>query len=185
MSTTADFPFADTPAARILSSALEQMKARTGKSLRQVGKELGYRQAVVLSHMASGRVPIPIDRVPSLAAGLAVDEQAFLRAVLRQRHPNVEWAAPPDDQSASSSTSFLMAKELTAGRHINELNPGQRAVIREAAADGQAERRWLTVHEVAAIELLRSLRPSLKRDGLGSADQQALKRALETAGSLT
>lgn len=178
MSNSDDFPFADTPAARMLSSGLQQVKVRTGKSLRQVGKDLGYRQAVVLSHMASGRVPIPIDRVPSLAAGLEMDQQAFLAAVLRQRHPTVDWADAGGGAEGSDTTKLFMATDITAGRHIDELSPGQRAVIREAAADGKAERRWLTVHEVGAIELLRSLRPSLARNGLGRADHHAIESAL-------
>lgn len=172
-----DFPFADTLARRLLDQGLKLAMARKGVSLRQLGAELGYKQAVVLSHMASGRVPIPIDRAPVLAEALEIDPRTFLAAVVKQRHPEVDWslmkAEPVDD------ATFTLATELTGGRSLDELNPGQRRVIREAAADSMAQSRWLTPHEVAAVNLLRELRPGILEHGLGKGDREALRAALE------
>lgn len=150
--------------------------ARKGVSLRQLGKELGYKQAVALSHMASGRVPIPIDRAPLLAEALEIDPRIFLEAVLQQRHPEVDWSIMKAE--SEQETTFALATEMTGGRSFEELNPGQRRVIREAAADSMAPNRWLTPHEVAAVNLLRELRPGIAEHGLGKADREALRAAL-------
>lgn len=57
------YQWADTAAAKMLLSGLERARDQMGLSVRQLAKSLGYKQAVVLSHMATGRAPIPIDRV--------------------------------------------------------------------------------------------------------------------------
>ncbi|CAN5469811.1 hypothetical protein BH10PSE14_BH10PSE14_27410 [soil metagenome] len=177
-----EYPYADTAAARLLQVGIQATIARQGTSLRQLGKRLGYKQPVVLSHMASGRVPIPIDRAPSLAGALEIDPHAFLAAVLDQRHPDVDWRAFAGRGTETGSTEHLMATQLTGGRAIDELTPGQRAVIREAAADPQAQRRWLSVHEVGVMEELRKLRPAMEREGLGVADRRAINDALRDRG---
>lgn len=171
-----DFPFADTMAQRLLAQGLQLVMARKGVSLRQLGKELGYKQAVVLSHMASGRVPIPIDRAVLLAEALEIDPRVFLAAVVQQRHPEVDWSLMKD--GSKEGATFNLATELTGGRSLGELTPGQRRVIREAAADGMAQSRWLTPHEVAAVDLLRELRPGIAEHGLGQGDREALRAAL-------
>ncbi|RYY28379.1 MAG: XRE family transcriptional regulator [Sphingomonadales bacterium] len=172
-----DFPYLDTQAARMLASGIQRASVRDGISLRQLGKRLGYKQAVVLSHMASGRVPIPIDRAQDLATTLEVDPKMFLAAVLDQRHPDVDWALITGMHDTAGST-FHLAADLTGGRAVDELTPGQRAVMREVAADPQASRRWLSVHEVEAVEMLRELRPTMVREGLGPGDRRALRDAL-------
>ncbi|AOW22837.1 hypothetical protein AVM11_11530 [Sphingomonas melonis TY] len=177
MSKPDDFPYVDTRATRMLAEALQRTMAEDGLSLRQLGKELGYKQAVVLSHMASGRVPIPVDRSASLARSLNIDPQAFLTAVLEQRHPDVDWTllAPGESEDVHR---FSMMADLTGGRAYDELTPGQRKVMREAAADNRAERRWLTPHEVSAIELLRTLRPAMVEHGLDQRDREMLRSTL-------
>lgn len=172
-----DFPFADTAAARMLSAGLQHSSVRRGISLRQHGKALGYKQAVVLSHMANGRVPIPIDRAVELAKALDIDPSAFLSAVVAQRHPDVDWALLNPVDESLDRTSLIT--EFTGGRALDELTPGQRGVIREATADPQAERRWLSLHELAAIELLREFRPAMVKHGLGRSDCDALIAALK------
>lgn len=171
-----DYPFADTMAQRLLAQGLQLVMARKGVSLRQLGKELGYKQAVVLSHMASGRVPIPIDRAVLLAEALEIDPRVFLAAVVQQRHPEVDWSLMKD--GSEEGATFTLATELTGGRSLEELTPGQRRVIREAAADGMAQSRWLTPHEVATVDLLRELRPGIAEHGLGKGDREALRAAL-------
>ena len=53
------YAYADSDAARMLASGLQRASEERGLSIRQLGKLLKYKQAVVLSHMATGRVPIP------------------------------------------------------------------------------------------------------------------------------
>ena len=59
-----DYPLKETVATRMLAKALEDAARDRDLSQRQIARQLGYKGSVVLSHMALGRVPIPIDRVP-------------------------------------------------------------------------------------------------------------------------
>ena len=43
---------------------------------------------------------------------------------------------------------------------------------------GQAARRWLSVHEIGAIELLREPRPDLACQGMTAVDREAVHAAL-------
>ena len=83
------FPFADTDAAIMFRSALERHVRRKKTSIRKLASELGYKQSTVLSHMASGRVPIPIERAIVFADHLDLARSQFLTAVMKQRHPDV------------------------------------------------------------------------------------------------
>lgn len=181
MSQPTDFPLVDTTATRMLADGLRRAMIHRGLSLRQLGKELGYKQAVVLSHMASGRVPIPIDRSPALAQHLNIDPKAFLAAVLQQRHPDVDWSLLASYDLDAGVHHRSVPGDLTGGRTYDELTPGQRKVMREAAADNRAERRWLTPHEVSAIELLRAIRPEIVEHGLERSDREAVRAALVAA----
>ena len=57
-----DFPHADLLRLECWLMACVRLRLKRDASVRQLGKNLGYSQAVVLSHMANGRVPIPLDR---------------------------------------------------------------------------------------------------------------------------
>lgn len=172
-----DFPLARTAATRMLAEGIQHTLSREGISLRSLGKEFGYKQAVVLSHMASGRVPIPIDRSIAFAERLGIDPTAFLTAVLEQRHPDIDWSRLGIQDHNDTNRFFLMT-DLTGGREHDELTPGQRKVMREVAADNRAERRWLSPHEISAIELLREWRPAMVEYGLSPADREVLRTCL-------
>ena len=161
----------------MLSEALSRASRERGLSLRQVGKQLGYKQAVVLSHMTSGRVPIPIDRAEAIAEALEIEPKAFLKAVLKQRHPDVSWALLGVDEGQADE--FTKELALCLGMPISELNQDQRAVMREVAAELRPRRRWLSVHELGAIEALRDLRPHLSIEGLSPTDLAALRSSLQ------
>ena len=133
------YQWADTVAARMLFSAIERAKEQRGLSVRQAAKLLGYKQAVVLSHMASGRAPIPIDRAEEIARVFEVSPPQFLSAVLEQRHPEVNWKLISD--SALSSDENNLADELEIIR-----------ILREVVAEPRPSRRWLSVHELPIVE---------------------------------
>lgn len=176
-----DYPLAQTPAARMLAAGLQRASEERGLSLRTVGKLLNYRQAVVLSHMAMGRVPIPIDRAEDLAGVLGLDKKAFLAAVVEQRHPKVDWSLLSGVGAKQSGDAGALAQDLEAivGRPIAQLTREHRKVMREVVADPHPERRWLTIHEVPAIETLRKHRRNLREGGLDQADRLALEQALK------
>lgn len=169
--------FSETKACKMLAAAIKRAGDERGVSLRQIGKLLRYKQAVVLSHMALGRVPIPIDRAEDLAQVLEMNPAAFLAAVVEQRHPDVDWSllgAVQTDLKGSLPSEI----EAILGGPLDQLSANQRRVMREAAADPQAHRRWLSIHEVPTIEMLRARRPKLGLDGLSEAELISIADAL-------
>lgn len=176
-----EFPYDSTTAARMLTNALRIAALEYGLSLRAAGKRLGYKQPVVLSHMATGRVPIPIDRAVDIAEVLHLKPRDFLGAVLRQRHPEIPWdeVLASDRPPPGSAAELVWSIEAAAGKPVAELNAEQLRVMREVAAAPDAARRWLTVHEVPVIEMLRRVRPDLPTSGIDQADTGAIEALLE------
>lgn len=169
-----NYPLVDTAAARMLSQSLARAKEERGISVRQLGKQLGYKQAVVLSHMANGRVPIPIDRAEELADALYLDKKSFLQAVVQQRHPTVSWHLLSGTAQSSGSDGLAQELEAILGAPLKNLTKEQRGVMREVAADPHPRRRWLSVHEVPAVQELRTIYPDMKREGIPASDLSAM-----------
>lgn len=168
--------YRDTEAARMFSAGLRRTAAEQGISQREIAKSLGYKQSVVLSHMALGRVPIPIERAAQFAEHLHLDARTFLAAVLKQRYPEIDWKTSlREDETELRATHLAQSIEAIACRPIDQLAPEQMRVMREVAADPHAERRWLSVHEVQAIDLLRRLLPKIASDGLSREDQNLIE----------
>lgn len=174
-----EYPLADTTAARMLSEGLARAKHEQGLSIRQIGKQMGYKTAVVLSHMALGRAPIPIDRAEELAETLKIDKATFLQAVVKQRHPDVSWHLLAEGRGSSASDNLANELEAVLGCPLKDLLNEQRAVMREVAAEPRPRRRWLTVHELHAVEVLRAAIPDMQTEGVPSADLTAIKALLE------
>lgn len=173
-----DYPLADTSAARMLSEGLARVKHERGLSIRQIGKQMNYKTSVVLSHMASGRVPIPIDRSEEIAAIIGLDKRAFLLAVLHQRHPDVSWNMLTG-QSTSEKIEYIQYElESALGRPLSELTAEQRTIMREVAAEQAPARRWLSVHELHAVEVLRRLYPTIRTEGVPGIDLGAIEALL-------
>lgn len=166
----------DSAAARMLAAGLARASQERGLSLRKVGSLLGYKQAVVLSHMTTGRVPIPIDRAEDIARILEIDPAAFLQAVVKQRHPDVSWELLGNQDEGGGEIVHELAVSL--GKSLRELSQEQRAVMREVAAEQRPRRRWLSVHEMTALDALRELRPDIVSQGLEASDLAAIREAL-------
>lgn len=174
-----DYPLANTPAARMLAEGLARAKEERGMSVRSIGKQMGYKTAVVLSHMATGRVPIPIDRGAELADILKLDEDAFLFAILQQRHPDIDWVRLFRRPSSSGDDGLAMELEAVLGARLRDLTQEQRAVMREVAGERFPRRRWLSVHELGIVTRLRERFPELTTDGLDQADLVRVMSAIE------
>lgn len=182
-SSSGDYPLKGTTAQRMLSEALDRAQRDKQQSQRFVAAQLGYKSSVVMSHMASGRVPIPIDRAVDFARYLGMDQNTFLLAVLEQRFPDVDFkrllssmkgkAAP-----ANVSTSALADElEALAGKPLDELPIGIIKVLREVVQDEQrAPRRWIAPHEMALLDQVRKFAP----DGLTPAQNKALTDCLQS-----
>ncbi|MBX7488720.1 hypothetical protein K3177_09350 [Qipengyuania sp. GH25] len=174
-----DYPLAETLAARMLSEALARAKDEDGLSVRQIGKLMNYKTAVVLSHMATGRVPIPIDRAPELAEILKLDRDRFLSAVLQQRHPDIDWGRLFKRTTFSGEDGLAMELEAVLGSKLKDLTQEQRAVMREVAGERSPRRRWLSVHELGMVTMLRERFPEMTTDGLDQADMVKIMSAIE------
>ena len=170
----------ESAAAKMLSAALRRASDERGLSLRQLAKMMGYKQAVVLSHMSLGRVPIPLDRAEQFADVLGLDKPTFLRAVLEQRHPEVEWSLLTGAAVDQASGTDPLAEELQVilGSALKELSVSQRQILREVANDREAARRWLSIHELPVMELVRQWRPEVEDQGLSGDDRVSLKSFL-------
>ena len=156
-----DHPYATTPAARLLSAALRRKADEERVSVRTIGKALGYKHAVVLSHMANGRVPIPVDRAPEIARAIGLPEREFLLAVLCQRHKDVDWSL-----ITSGSDEFADELEAIGGIPLSTFSAEHRRVMREVVADPRPQRRWLTLAELPLVEAIRDAAPRLRSEGV-------------------
>jgi transcriptional regulator with XRE-family HTH domain len=181
-----DYPLAGSEATRMLAEGLKQAEEEKGLSQRSIAKLLNYKSSVVLSHMALGRVPIPIDRAMDIARLLKLDQSRFLLAVLQQRHPEIDFirllgaGTKPGTKAAQAArnarASFVLDDlEAIAGRQLDELSTEKVNILREVVGDPNPSRRWLSYHELPAIEVIRQVQPS----GLAPADRAKLREFME------
>jgi hypothetical protein len=168
-----DFEYADSAAARMLFQGLRRASSERGLSVRQIGKNLNYKQAVVLSHWASGRVPIPLDRAVEVARAVGLPEREFLLAVMEQRHPEVEW-----ELVTSLKDDFLQDLEAIAGEPLSMLSTEHRQVMKEVVAEAQPQRRWLTLGELPVMEAIRAQAPYVRSDGLPRREVEQVAKAI-------
>lgn len=178
------YPYKNTRAAIVLSRAIDAKSP--GTSLREMAGLLGYRSAVVLSHMRTGRLPIPVDRARDIAEMVGLNEQEFLMAVLEQRYPRIDFTSALDTRKrareAETKCDTGLAAELAtlSGRSLDDLEPECVGVLREVVSDRHPRRRWLSVAEAGLIDVVRTARPDLARDGLTAGQAAALAKALNT-----
>ena len=169
------FHYGDTDAARMLRSGLNRQKAN-GVSLRAVAKKLRYAQATVLSHMANGRVAVPIERATQIARAVEIDEREFLAAAVAQRAPEAK-----NLLGQGYETAFGLVAEIAmiAGTPPDQLTDEQKAVIREVAGDASPRRRWLSLAELRAVTVIREAKPNFRLNGLSAADLNFIQAGLD------
>lgn len=170
------YPFFDTAAQQMLDTGLKQTQLETGLNQHQIAKErLGYKTSVVLSHMARGRVPIPVDRAKDLAAALNLDSGAFQLAVLEQRFPHLDFRNLFNPTFSSDRTVARL--EAIAGCSLDALPEATIQVLQEVVAARSPRRRWLAPAELATMEFVRGLRPESPQSGLSDQERQAITEA--------
>ncbi len=123
--------------------------------------------------MANGRMAIPLDRAPQLAMALGLDVRQFTKAVIKQRYPSVTAVLEHEAEEHSERLSLLQLATGAAGSE--PITPDRLRIISEVVRDKRPEERWLAINEIAAVRMLRELRPS----GLDHADIGLLRAALE------
>jgi hypothetical protein len=144
-----------------------QHQKERGVSLRSIARRLGYKQAAVLSHMAHGRVAVPLERALDIAREVDLNPREFLAAAVSQRTPEAH-----DLLSGSGFEAFGLANELAliAGGSSSDLSDEQLSVMREVASDPRPRRRWLSVAELQAVTAIREARPDFRERGLSGSD---------------
>lgn len=163
-------PYALTAAAQMLQRGLRTASDERGISLREIGRRLNYKQPVVLSHMAAGRVPIPLDRAPAIAEEVGLPQATFLLAVLQQRHPDIDWQL-----ITGTTDAFASELERTAGKPLSALSSAHHQVLKDVVRDSDPESRWLSIPEISAVDFLRELFPQVRTGGLSASDRQFLR----------
>lgn len=175
-----DYPLANSEACRMIAKAFEDAAKdpNRGWSQRYIAKTLGYKTSVVLSHMANGRAPIPVDRAVDIARLLKMDNGAFLMAVLEQRHPDIDFkrifaSLSRSGKSAAPVSGSILLEELEAiaGMSLDDLPVQTVNVLREIIADRNGARRVLRMSEVPLIEHIRKAHP----EGLSPADMRKVQ----------
>lgn len=164
-----------TRAQLMLEEAVKSAQER-GISQRQIAAELGYKSSVVLSHMASGRAPIPVDRATQIARLLEIDEKRFLLAVLEQRFPDVDFRDLLEMRLTSERT--VQKFELAAGCSLAELPSETLRLVEEIVSLRNPRARWCSLQEAEVMELIRRVRPTVSDKGLSEFDLARLEEAL-------
>lgn len=167
-STPDSFLYADSAATIMLRSALDRYTAAPGKSLRKLGIELGYKNAVILSHMSLGRVPIPLDRADEFARVLDMNAAEFVAKVLLQRHPN-----------AYQALQLAPAPSATQGFPIPPQTSEHERIALEVLRDFRPQQRWLTIPECLAVERIRNAKPTFSTEGLTNDELERVVGALQ------
>lgn len=170
------FPYVDTDAAQILRSALDQYVRRKKSSLRKLAKELGYKQSTMFSHMANGRIAIPIDRATELADVLEIPRAVFVSAVVKQRYPEAF-----DALAAGADSSGLQMDLAGVSASDPRLTKMQQKILHELLRDTCPEERWLAASEVALVKFLRTEVPQVFDEHVTGARLRALKAAIQSA----
>jgi len=185
-----DYPYAHTKATKMLSDAIDVMsnKSNGAMSLRQIAGRLHYKAAVVVSHMRTGRLAIPIDRAIDIARATEMDEAEFMVAVLEQRYPDIDFLkllakgiskakGGKVDTEGVSVADVRLVRDLVdlAGKPLSELPSEHIGVIREVVTDNHPRDRWVSVNEKTVLTFLRQELPDLARDGITSDQRDNLK----------
>jgi hypothetical protein len=176
--TNVTHPYRESAAARMLTEAIQRKQA-AGFSLRRLAPSLGYKQSTVLSHMANGRIPVPMARAREIASVMGIPQSEFLIAVMEQREPEAStmlMAGPIE--LAVPEQSFVEELEEIAGRRLDELTAEQKDVMRRVAVDPNPARRWLAEAEIPTVQLLRRLSPD-SHAALDSTAREKLVNALK------
>ena len=164
-------PYSNSRAARELDEALKAHTARTPGGLRALAAELGFKQATVLSHMATGRMAIPLDRATALANKLGLDVLDFCLAVLEQRAPDVYQALDEALGIGTGRTLSIAARQVVAKVATAKLvTDDHAAIILEVLHSKNPRERWLAPLESPFIRLVREHYP----DGVALTELQPL-----------
>ena len=99
------------PTAIMLTTAIEQSEL----TQREIADRVGFKHANIISMLKTGETRVPLDRIPSLAQTLGMDERLFLMVAIEEYHPGVDevlvdvLGLPLSDAELGILTMFRMA----------------------------------------------------------------------------
>ncbi|GAC1586689.1 MAG: hypothetical protein NVS3B5_20640 [Sphingomicrobium sp.] len=153
-------PYGDTRAAKLLRIAISRFTEGQPGGLRALAARLDIKQATVLSHMANGRMAIPLDRANQLAHVLDINPTEFSLAVLEQRAPDVydqlNSVYPFEIPAAAEPVTAALAREIASA---SPLTDQQISLIKQLLRRKDPEIRWVVGAEAALVDLIRTRRP--------------------------
>jgi hypothetical protein len=128
-----------------------------------------------LSHMATGRVGIPIDTALRLASALDIDPAEFVAAVFQQRHPE---AAQKIDLQAAVTKGDTTGQRWSFMAHASDdaLSPDHVDVLQQVSDSRQPKARWASLPEAQLLQLVRRRWP----DGITNADIAKIEKAINS-----
>jgi len=164
--TSPKLPYAGTRAAAMLKEALARYTSQHKGGLRALAGVIGMNQATVLSHMATGRIGIPLDRVQQFAEVLDLNVEAFSLAVIEQREPAMlsllQSVYRVETEGTDSAERAGLIREIRAAK---VLSPRQISLIRDIVRDPELSTRVVTGRESELIWKIREARPMGPEDG--------------------
>jgi transcriptional regulator with XRE-family HTH domain len=99
------------PTAMMLADAIEKSEL----TQREIADRVGFKHANIISMLKTGETRVPLDRIPSLAQTLGMDERLFLMIAIEEYHPGVHevlvdvLGLPLSDAELGILTMFRMA----------------------------------------------------------------------------
>ena len=130
--------------------------------------------------MASGRVPIPVDRAVVIAEALGIEPRAFLLAVLEQRFPEIGFKDLLGI-TIERSDGVVARIESLAGKPLELVERDTLAVLEQVVTSNTPSRRWLSLNELVLMDRLRATFPQLTRRALTKAELEDIERCLSYA----
>lgn len=153
---TEDYPYADSQATQMLATAIERYTAVRPGGLRALAATLGLKQAVVLSHMANGRMAIPLERAEGLASVLDLPPIEFAAAVLHQRAPGVAAMLGLDRElQRRQRLDGIRRAILEAVERADNVSEQHVGVIREILRHAAETARYVAGDEGRVVDAIR------------------------------
>jgi hypothetical protein len=157
--TVTSLTYADSRAAAMLAEGLKRYTAQHPGGLRAVAADLEIKQATVLSHMATGRIGIPLDRATELASKLEINVADFCLAVLEQRAPTVYKALDDELVLLESSRLPTGLREVLAGVTSDRITDEHTQIIGEILATKRPAEKWMRPLEDDIVRVVRDIFP--------------------------
>lgn len=176
MTTKNPLPHSDTEARFMLSDAIAARRRADKASLRMLAAEMEMSSAM-LSHMATGRIPIPVDGAAKLADALGISRSEFVKSVLKQRFPNAMAILDDEADVGGNDGSEVTRARMMVTFYDGTPPTGDLALILDQVRTADdAQERWLTPSELPVVNMIRRLRPNFSKLGLTEVDLDLIKK---------